>query len=310
VHAAAGFLPGVCALTLVHMRDRPDLRVVAGRHAERMCTCTDAVTTHTRLLDVGLSRRGISAAVRDGSLLRLRRGVYARDAACSPVRTAATHGGTLACVTAARHEGLWTLGDEWEIHVWLGGHGHAYAHDGCSCVEHWDDGPATDAFGVPSVPRILRQMLACRGVEEFFVALESALRQRLITDAGLVWLRSMTNDTARDAIDFARRDADSGLESLLRWRLRRHRLPFRAQVAIVSVGTVDFLIGDRLILEADGRTNHHGDATRHKDLVRDANAAAWGYVTLRFDYALIVHDWDTVEQAILAHVDRGRHLIG
>ncbi len=223
---------------------------------------------------------------------------------------AATHGGTLACVTAARHEGLWTLGDEREIHVWLGGHGHAYAHDGCSCVEHWDDGPATDAFGVPSVPRILRQMLACRGVEEFFVALESALRQRLITDVGLAWLRSTTNDTARDAIDFARRDADSGLESLLRWRLRRHRLPIRAQVAIVSVGTVDFLIGDRLILEADGRTNHHGDVARHKDLVRDANAAAWGYVTLRFDYALIVHDWDTVEQAILAHVDRGRHLIG
>lgn len=275
-----------------------------------MCTLTDAVTTHACLLEVGLSRRGISAAARDGSLLRLRRGVYARDAACIPVRTAATHGGTLACVTAARHEGLWTLGDEREIHVWLGGHGHAYAHDGCSCVEHWDDGPATDAFGVPSVPRILRQMLACRGVEEFFVALESALRQGLITDAGLAWLRSTTNDTARDAIDFARRDADSGLESLLRWRLRRHRLPIRAQVAIVSVGTVDFLIGDRLILEADGRTNHHGDVARHKDLVRDANAAAWGYVTLRFDYALIVHDWDTVEQAILAHVDRGRHLIG
>ena len=38
---------------------------------------------------------------------------------------------------------------------------------------------------------------------------------------------------------------------------------------------------------------------RHKDLVRDANAAAWGYVTLRFDYALIVHDWDLVEAAIL-----------
>ena len=206
--------------------------------------------------------------------------------------------------------GLWTVADEGEVHVWLGGHGHSYAHDGCSCVEHWDDGPATDSFGIPSVPRILRQLLACRGVEEFFVALESALHQKLIVDAGLVWLRSTTNDAARDAIAFARRDADSGLESLLRWRLRRHGLRIRSQVAIVSVGTVDLLIGDRLILEADGRTNHHGDAARHKDLVRDAHAAAWGYVTLRFDYALIVHDWHTVEQAILAHVDRGRHLIG
>jgi very-short-patch-repair endonuclease len=275
-----------------------------------MCTPTDAVTTHARLLEVGLSRRRISAAARDGSLLRLRRGVYAREAACIPVLTAASHGGALACVSAARHVGLWTLADDGEVHVWLGGHGHSYAHDGCSCVEHWDDGPPTDSFGIPSVPRILRQLLACRGVEEFFVALESALRQKLIADAGLVWLKSATNDAARDAIAFARRDADSGLESLLRWRLRRHGLRIRSQVAIVSVGTVDLLIGERLILEADGRTNHHGDAARHKDLVRDAHAAAWGYVTLRFDYALIVHDWHTVEQAILAHVDRGRHLIG
>lgn len=38
---------------------------------------------------------------------------------------------------------------------------------------------------------------------------------------------------------------------------------------------------------------------RHKDLVRDANAALWGHVTLRFDYAMIVHDWDLVERAIV-----------
>ena len=35
---------------------------------------------------------------------------------------------------------------------------------------------------------------------------------------------------------------------------------------------------------------------RHKDLRRDANAAAWGYVTLRFDYAMVVHDWGPSKQ--------------
>ena len=34
----------------------------------------------------------------------------------------------------------------------------------------------------------------------------------------------------------------------------------------------------------------------------------WGYLTLRFDYALIVHDWDLVERAIMAYVAAGRHL--
>lgn len=44
---------------------------------------------------------------------------------------------------------------------------------------------------------------------------------------------------------------------------------------------------------------------RHKDLVRDANAAAWHHPTLRFDYAMIIHDWDLVERAIVATMERG-----
>ncbi|MFF0909210.1 hypothetical protein ACFWZW_00795 [Microbacterium enclense] len=41
--------------------------------------------------------------------------------------------------------------------------------------------------------------------------------------------------------------------------------------------------------------------------MRDATAATWGFVTLRFDYAMVVHDWPVVEAAILAHVSRGLH---
>jgi hypothetical protein len=73
----------------------------------------------------------------------------------------------------------------------------------------------------------------------------------------------------------------------------------QTQRTVVGVGRVDLLIGDRLLIEADGVDNHDGPSHRHKDLVRDANAAAWGLVTLRFDYALIVHDWDLVEAAIV-----------
>jgi very-short-patch-repair endonuclease len=211
-------------------------------------------------------------------------------------------------VTAARHAGLWVLSDDTAVHVWLGGHGHAYVHEACACVEHWDDAPAADASDGVSVPRILEQIRRCFGIEEFFVAFESALRQGLITAAGVGWLGARGDRELREAISFARRDADSGLESLLRWRLRPYGLRIRSQVPIVGVGTVDLLIGERLIVEADGRENHDGESRRHKDLVRDASAAMWGYITLRFDYAMIVHDWDAVERAILAHVHRGHHL--
>ena len=73
-------------------------------------------------------------------------------------------------------------------------------------------------------------------------------------------------------------------------------------MAITAVGRVDFLIGDRLIIEVDGKPNHASSSMRHKDLIRDANAAARDFVTLRFDYAMVVHDWPLVESAILAQV--------
>ena len=67
---------------------------------------------------------------------------------------------------------------------------------------------------------------------------------------------------------------------------------------IDGVGRVDFVIGGRVILEADGKLNHSGDR-RHQDLMRDAAASALGYETLRFDYAMIIHDWERVVAAIL-----------
>lgn len=273
-----------------------------------MCTTNPPIFTYRHLRATGRSRTWIERAARDGRLVSLRRGVYAEQGACESAQTAATHGGVLACVTAARHAGLWVLDDDPDVHVWLGGHGHSYHEKDCGCVEHWDAGTAVEPFIPPSVPRILRQILFCKGVVDFFVALESALQKRLITKAGLAWLRTHTNDEAREAITFARGDAESGLESLFRWRLRELKVRLRSQVTIVGVGRVDFLIGDRLIVEVDGRENHDDPDARHKDLMRDAAAATWDYVTLRFDYAMVVHDWESVEAAILAQVDAGRHL--
>lgn len=73
---------------------------------------------------------------------------------------------------------------------------------------------------------------------------------------------------------------------------------------IAGVGRVDFMLAGRIILEVDGRENHDGPSKRHKDLVRDAAAAAAGYETLRFDYALVIHSWPLVEAAILRRLGR------
>ncbi|MGZ0713046.1 DUF559 domain-containing protein (plasmid) [Coraliomargarita sp. W4R53] len=271
-----------------------------------MCTQTPSVLRFAQLRELTGTRRAVARVQQSGLWQQQRRGVYVAASACESVRVAAEHGGALACVSAARHLGLWTLADEADIHVWMP-HGGRTHHDECDCVAHFD-AIDTDAFSAPSVPRLLRQILRCQGTEAFFVTLESALRQRTISSTGLAWLHAHTNAEARAAIAYARKDADSGLESVFRWRLRTLNLQLRSQVKIAGVGTVDFLIGDRLIVEIDGRENHDGTVLRHKDLVRDAAAAALDYVTLRFDYAQVVHDWTTVEAAILSQLIAGRHL--
>ncbi len=252
------------------------------------------------------TRARASLLIRDGEWHRLRHGLYASMGVCEPTRTAADHGGALACVSAARHLGFWVLPDLTEIHVWLPSGGRVH-HSGCLCVVHFDE-VAAEAFNLPSVPRMLRQILRCQGVESFFACLESALRQHRISAAEIEWLRIHTNAAGREAIAFARRDADSGIESLFRWRLRTLGLPITPQVRISGVGIVDFVIGDRLIVELDGKANHGDGPLRHKDLVRDAAAASRDYVTLRFDFAQVIYDWGTVEAAVVAQVSAGRHL--
>lgn len=112
--------------------------------------------------------------------------------------------------------------------------------------------------------------------------------------------------SARWLVDLARGDAQSGLESLLRLRLHILGIRLDCQVRIDGVGRVDFVVGGLLILEADGKDNHDGPSNRHKDLVRDAAASALGYETLHFDYAQIVHDWPSVQSAVIAALARLR----
>ena len=256
----------------------------------------------------GVSEKALTLAVRSGEILRPRQGVYAVLGTPQPVLHAAAHGGVPACATAARLHGLWVLDDS-ELHIWLGRGGGRRTHACGQCRAHWDDG-AVVAGQLPTVARTLLQLARCGGDEAFFVSLESALRQSKLPPADIAWLRRRLPPRMRRLLAFARADADSGLESLMRLRLWRLGITVRCQVLVRGVGEVDFVIGDRLLIEVDGRENHDGASERHKDLLRDARAAALGFETLRFDYALILHDWPTVERAILAKVAAGAHLLG
>ncbi|MBT2486814.1 MULTISPECIES: DUF559 domain-containing protein [unclassified Microbacterium] len=261
------------------------------------------VVRGTLLQQFGISRTRLASDVRRGRLARIRPGVYASLDADPHVVQAAAHGGALTCTRALRLHGIWTLEETGPAHVWLGGNGRAHHRD-CGCVGHYFAGNA--GLGVAPLEDAIVHVYFCAGEETFFAAMESALAQRKISSAARGRIRRRLPSAARWLVDFARSDADSGLESLL--RLRRHMLGIRldCQVVIPTVRRVDFVLDDRLILEVDGKANHAHPDHRHRDLVRDAVASALGYETLRFDYAQIVYSWASVEMAVVAAVTRLR----
>lgn len=254
----------------------------------------------------GVSRDELSRAVRAGEVRRPRQGVYALPDTAEAWIHAASHGGTIGCAQAAAAHGLWVLRLPGTNHIWMGGAGTPRST--CDdCVLHWDEGRVRVGEAAP-VPNALLQIATCCGEDMFFAALESALRQSLLSPAGLIWLRRHLPTSLRWLVAFARADADSGLESLIRLRLHRIGIAVSTQVPIPGVGEVDFVIGDRLIVEADGRQNHAREKERSKDLRRDAAAAAAGYTTLRFTYEMIIDDWQLVAAAICGALARGTHL--
>ena len=262
----------------------------------------DGLARGRQLTAFGLSRHELARAADRGEIRRLRRGVYASTKATDAAIAAARHGGALTCAGALQHHEVWTLEDDDEPHVWLGSTGRVHPHPGCSCVAHYH--PGRMSLGVADVRDALIHGYFCHGEEFFFCALESAWRKRLIGAGDRARIRAALPRSAQWLVDFARPDADSGLESLMRLRLHLQGIDdVRTQVHIDGVGRVDFVIEGRLIVEADGEDNHTGPR-RHRDLRRDAAASALGYESLRFDYVQILRAWDTVLEAILAALRR------
>lgn len=258
----------------------------------------------TLLQRFGCSRKELAAASRAGTIRRVRPGVFALPSADPKIVTAAAHGGALTCAAALRAWGVWILpDDEEEVHVWMGGAGRRHKHDPCECTTHYS--PGTAGLGLAPVAAALVHLYRCHDAEAFFAAYESAWNQRLITAQERAQIKRQLPKSAAWLCDLARPDAESGLESLLRLRLHLVGLRLDCQVKIDGVGRVDFVIGGRVILEADGKLNHEA-GQRHKDLMRDAAASALGYETLRFDYAMVVHNWTVVLAAILPALARAR----
>jgi very-short-patch-repair endonuclease len=153
----------------------------------------------------------------------------------------------------------------------------------------------------------LVQVFRCQQAEIAFVILESALRLGRLDAKGQQLLASRL-PSHRELILAAGPLADSGTESLFCYRMARIGIRMQSQVEIPGVGRVDFLIGDRLVIEIDSETHHGERAKRLRDLRRDATLAGLGYIYLRFDYQMIIQEWELVASTVFAVMSRSGHL--
>ncbi len=167
---------------------------------------------------------------------------------------------------------------------------------------------AAPTVAVESPIDALGQMLRCASDLEVIVAADSALNLKLTTPRELE--RAFANSRrARRILSRVDARAESGIESIVRVRLRARGVRLRTQVQIRGVGRVDLLIGDRLVVELDGRQWHDRASTFESDRKRDAGLVVRGYLVMRLSYNRVMAEWDAVEQELLSLIRRDRHVV-
>ncbi|RFA08584.1 hypothetical protein B7R54_04595 [Subtercola boreus] len=272
-----------------------------------------------RLLPFGYTASDARRAVRGGMLLRPRQGWVATPDAADADVSAVRVGGSLTCLSVLRSAGIWCI-DDGLLHVRVGVHTTHLASPH-SRTEPLGD-PAANGVSLhraaatagPRPPRArddvewaLMHMVACQPRDHAVAAFDSALNQKLTTRRRLSLLADQLSQKHRDVLALADSSAQSGLETKARLRLRARHIPYRTQVYIPPAGAVDLLIGDRLVIELDGREWHTSDEAFFEDRRRDFEFHEQGRMVRRFTYAQVMFEWGRIEAMIRGTVKRGEH---
>jgi very-short-patch-repair endonuclease len=269
----------------------------------------DAVKRHggivpsARLVRDGARAHEVAELVDHGKLVRIRRRWVATPYADRTLVQAARSGTVITCVTQARRSGLWVKDASGPMHVAARPHAGRIPRTDALIV-HWHEPlvPRHPDLLVDHVENVLAHVALCLPFEDALAIWESALRKGR-ADARILAGLSLGR-RSRALLGAARPFSDSGLESFIGPRLAWMRVRVVPQ-AWIDGHRVDFLLGERLVLQIDG--GHHIGQQREQDNQQDAALLIRGYHVIRVSYDQVVNDWAAVQDMIMRAIAQGLH---
>ena len=269
------------------------------------------------LAALGVPHSDVRRARAAGAVVQIRERWFGVPDAPTDVVRAVQVGGSLTAASVLRLEGVW-LRDDPMLHVRVPRTaGRLWSPDGRRdpldrtahrvCLHYRSDPPPVTVRDPLTLA--LAELAACASRLDTVVALDSALSVGRIDRHGLDEVRQLMLVSRREIVDLVDPGCQSGTETIVRLLLRGRQVRHRTQVWIDGVGRVDLLVGDRLVIEIDGAGFHTG-AEFERDRRRDFELVMRGYLVLRLSYSLVMSDWDTVSEGVLALIERGEHRWG
>ncbi len=249
----------------------------------------------------GVSEHALRTARERGQIFSVRRGWVALAGADPMLVAAARRGVMLTCVTLAARRGLWVLEQD-------GPHVAAHPKSGRARVDrgvvHWNVPvfPRDRESCEDSLENALIQVARCQPYEQALVVWESALKKKMLDPQVLA--RVPLPPAARRMLADARPFADAGTETIFLTRLRWLDVPIVPQVWVLG-HRVDFLLGERLVVQIDG--GHHVGAQRTSDIAHDALLKLHGYHVIRVSYEQLIHQWPRLQATIMAAIAQRLH---
>lgn len=236
--------------------------------------------------------------LRSSTLHSIRKGWYRTEFYDTTVAAAVKNHGVISCVTALRRCGVWVPTKVGDTHIRYIGRTRPARH-----CQPYRRNPAVES-AVDSLRVALESAANCLDAEGLVWVLDSALNQRLIDMADVRTIVQESRHAHRNLADKCDGRADSGLETIVRLRLRALGIDLDLQVPIDGVGFVDLLVGTRLVIEADGHEFHSNFAA---DRIRDLELHARGYLPVRLAAEQIEADWAVTVARLLRIIRSGRH---